>query len=303
MLYYIISYNCLFKYFMIIDKLKILPIDTKFKLGDTITNEQKYFLDYYGFLHFKNVASKEEIDMLISEISKIEEIWLKENRKEVYGIPLFWGKTPEGKPFLQRFAFASVFSEKIKNFVRDKRFEPIRKLISDDARIGDEEKDGVVINVYINLEGSVRPKLGWHTDGLRDLFYGRMPQQMLNVGLHFDKCYKDNGGLRLIPCSHNQGFFDMFFKKLYFVSHDEDIEEIAVETDIGDLTVHDGRLWHRVAPSNKLGIESLRRTMYVPYLTGPYEPKSEDSKTPFYHYLGKIERIIKNKLFSIKNKK
>lgn len=288
---------------MIIDKLKILPIETKFELGESITLEQKNFLDYYGFLHFKNVATKEEIDMIISEMNIIEENWYKENRKEVYGIPLFWGKNPDGKPFLQRFAFTSIFSEKIKNFVRDIRFEPIRKLIGDDARIGDEEKDGVVINRYINLEGSVRPKLGWHTDGLRDLFYGRMPQQMLNVGLHFDKCDKNNGGLRLIPCSHNQGFFDMCFRKAYFISHDDDIEEITVETDIGDLTVHDGRLWHRVAPSNKIGMESLRRTMYVPYLTGPYEPKSENSKTPFYHHLGKLPRIIKNKLFNIKNKK
>jgi hypothetical protein len=26
--------------------------------------------------------------------------------------------------------------------------------------------------------------------------------------------------------------------------------------------------------------------MYLPYLTGPYEPKSDDSPTPAYHRLG-----------------
>jgi hypothetical protein len=33
--------------------------------------------------------------------------------------------------------------------------------------------------------------------------------------------------------------------------------------------------------------------MYVPYLTGPYEPKDENSKTPLYHYLGKFMRALK----------
>ena len=46
-------------------------------------------------------------------------------------------------------------------------------------------------NRYLNVPGSVYPRLGWHTDGLRDLFYGRMPQEMLNIGLHLDRCTRD----------------------------------------------------------------------------------------------------------------
>ena len=34
--------------------------------------------------------------------------------------------------------------------------------------------------------------------------------------------------------------------------------------DAGDLTVHDGRLWHRVALSPYVGEKSRRRVMYVP---------------------------------------
>ena len=41
-------------------------------------------------------------------------------------------------------------------------------LIGHNVRIGDEEKDGCVVNTYLNIEGSIYPKLGWHTDGLRD---------------------------------------------------------------------------------------------------------------------------------------
>lgn len=90
------------------------------------------------------------------------------------------------------------------------------------------------------------------------------------------------------------GFWSMLFRKVYFLSHDIDREEIAVETKSGDLTVHDGRLWHRVAMSQRTGDASLRRSMYVPYLTGPYEPKSDKSKTQLYHTIGHIMRQFVN---------
>jgi hypothetical protein len=77
----------------------------------------------------------------------------------------------------------------------------------------------------------------------------------------------------------------MLARKPYFVSHDQDPGEIAIETEPGDLSVHDGRLWHRVASSPHRGRRSLRRSMYVPYLTDAYQPKSEDSPTPLYHHL------------------
>jgi phytanoyl-CoA hydroxylase len=231
--------------------------------------------------------------MISSELERLERQWLAERRRTVNGIPLFWG-TNEGSPFLQRFPFTSTFSDGIRDLVRDPRFEPIRDLVGPGARVGDTEKDGVVVNRYINVPGSVHPRLGWHTDGLRDLFYLRMPQRMLNIGLHLDRCTADNGGLRLIPGSHKQGFWSMCFRKMYFVSHAPDRDEIAVETEPGDLTVHDGRLWHRVALSRRTGPASLRRSMYVPYLTDPYEPKSAASKTPLYHHLGAAIRRLKS---------
>ena len=86
----------------------------------------------------------------------------------------------------------------------------------------------------------------------------------------------------------------MCFKKAYFISHKEDPREICVETRAGDLTVHDGRLWHRVERSSLQGPQSLRRSMYVPYLTDDYQPKGENSKTPVYHYLGMMARAVTN---------
>ena len=266
------------------------PLGTRFRLGKAITDEQRAFLGVYGYLHFEGVATEDEVSAICAARDRVERDWLTENRREVNGVPLFFGRGEHGGTCVQRMPFSSLFSETIHSFVRDERFEPVRLLVGDDARVGDEEKDGVVFNKFVNVKGSVYGRLGWHTDGLRDLFYLRMPQQMLNVGLHFDHITREDGGLRLIPGTHKQGFLSMCFRFPYFVWHRESRYEICVETKPGDLTVHDGRLWHRVARSAKTGSASIRRSMYVPYLTGPYEPKGKRSKVPLYHHLGRFMR-------------
>jgi hypothetical protein len=268
------------------------PLGTRFRLGATITPEQGAYLAEHGYLVFAGVVAPGEIATITAELDRIEAKWIAERRDSVNGIPLFWGRN-EGRPYVQRLPFTSTFSRPIHDLVRDARFAPIRSLVGEGARVGDHEKDGVVVNRYLNVPGSVHPRLGWHTDGLRDLFYLRMPAPMLNIGLHLDHCPREAGGLRLIPGSHRQGFFSMCFRKPYFVSHAPDPDEIPIETEPGDLTVHDGRLWHRVERSPHLGAASLRRTMYVPYLTGPYEPKSEASRTPLYHRLGAMLRRVR----------
>ena len=67
--------------------------------------------------------------------------------------------------------------------------------------------------------------------------------------------------------------------------HKPDRREVGFDINAGDLTVHDGRLWHRVQKSPFIGEKSRRRVMYVPVVTGKYQPKDKNSKTPFYHRL------------------
>ena len=269
------------------------PINTRFKLGTEITPQQHTFLETHGFLIFDQFASSDEVSAINAEVDRITTSFIEEKRTSVNGIPLFRGKHYDGGGSIQRLPFTSLFSQTIHNFLDDKRFQPIRTLIGEDTRIGHNEKDGCVVNTYFNSPQSAYPKLGWHTDGLRDLFYLRMPKQMLNVGLHLSNCPESNGGLRLLPGTHKQGFLSMCFRKPYFIYHRPDKKELAVETKAGDLTIHDGRLWHRVQQSPNQGAESFRRTMYVPFLTDAYDPKGTQSKMPLYHRLGEAMRRFK----------
>lgn len=279
------------------EQAEALPLNHRFTLGARITGEQQAFLDAYGFLLFSQVVLPNEIERIFEEMHVIEDRWLSEGRTEVNGIPIWVGQDENKRKFIQRFPFTSTFSKYMHSFIRDPRFFPVRSLAGENTRVGDQEKDGLVFHRYINVIGSAYKQLGWHTDGLRDLFMihpdwpiVRTPGPMLNFGMHFDEIRKEDGGLRLIPGSHDQGFISMLTRKPSFISNRPDKNELAIETRPGDLTLHDGRMWHRVERSPYVGRRSLRRTMYVPYLVDTRKVKDDNSATPFYHHLGTIAR-------------
>jgi len=257
-----------------------------FSLGATLTEEQKDFFDTYGFIHFKNFVDKSVVKEMLDESVKIQDAWIREDVKMVNGVPIKYGTDVNGQKIVQRFAFLNQFSNIFDNFLKEPRLKALFDLVGTaDSRIGLNEKDGLVFNHYVNSSESNFSQLGWHTDALRDIFNGNKIMPMLNVGLHLDYSSTDNGGLRILPGTHNKGIRTLLFKKFYFLSHKPDKMEIGLNVEPGDLTVHDGRLWHRVAQSPHVGEKSRRRVMYIPIVTGKFQPRTEESKPLFYQRL------------------
>ena len=257
-----------------------------FSLGDQLSAEQMAFFEQNGFIHFKNFIPKETVKQLLEESAKIQDQWIREDVKSINGVPIKYGTDVDGKKIVQRFAFLNQQSDVFSRFLKDERLKALFGFIGDhESRIGENEKDGLVFNHYINTENSNYSQLGWHTDALRDIFYGQKVMPMLNVGIHLDNSSTDNGGLRIIPGTHNKGLATLLFKKMYFISHKPDKQEVGLNVEAGDLTVHDGRLWHRVAQSPFVGERSRRRVMYVPIICGKFIPKSEHSKPMLYQRL------------------
>jgi ectoine hydroxylase-related dioxygenase (phytanoyl-CoA dioxygenase family) len=263
-----------------------------FKFGDSLTEEQKIFFDKNGFLHFSNFISKENVALFIREIERIQKERLEKNLEKVNGVPLKFGQDLEGNKIIQRNCFLSLSSDVLHEFLRDPRLISLTELLYPyEGRIAENEKDGLILNYFERTPNSTFTKMGWHTDSPRDLFMGGKIMPMLNIGLHLDSCAFANGGLRLIPGTHKQKVFNLLFRKRYFIDNTPDPNEVGFDIEAGDLTVHHGSLWHRVQESNKYGIESRRRVMYVPVVTGKFMPKDENSKTPFYHRFTK--KILK----------
>jgi len=255
-----------------------------FQFYDTLSKEQKSFFNENGFILFKHFISKENVALFIKEIEAVEKKLLSDNIEKINGVPLKFGQNARGEKIIQRNAFLSLHSKILHEFLQDPSLQILTQLLLPfEGRIAEDEKDGLVFNYYERTPNSTFTKMGWHTDSPRDFFLGHKIMPMLNIGLHLDDCAYSNGGLRVLPGTHKQGAFNLLFKKKYFIDNTPDPNEVGFDIEAGDLTVHHGSLWHRVQESNKYGIESRRRVMYVPVITGKYKPKTENSKTPFYH--------------------
>lgn len=270
--------------------MKVLKYDHKdFTFGDQLTQEQMNHFFKYGFIQFKNFISKDTVQLILSELQKIEQKWLSEGVEKINGIPLKFGKDEHGNALIQRMCFTNKFSAVLGEFLKDPRFEEFTKLLAPyEGRVSEDEKDGLILNHYVNQPNSKFTQMGWHTDNPRDLFLGQRILPMLNVGIHLDDCPMSNGGLRVLPGTHTQNTFQLLFAKKLFIDHRPDPREAGMDIDAGDLTIHFGSLWHRAEASPHYGEKSRRRVMYVPIITGKYMPKHERSKTPFYHHFAGI---------------
>ena len=253
-----------------------------FTLTEQLTNEQIAFFNEHGFIHFKKFINPETVSSIIDASKQVEQNWIENDLQKVNGVPIKYGKDLDGSPIVQRFAFINQHHQTLSGLLLDPRFDGLLPLAGEGARLGTEEKDGMVFNHYINGPESKFTKMGWHTDGLRDIFYGAKLNPMLNVGIHLSTLKPENGGLKIIPGTHKQSIYQMLFRKKYFLDNKPDSEEVAIIPEAGDLTIHDGRLWHRVAESSIIGEESRRRVIYIPIIAGKYAPKNENSPTVFY---------------------
>jgi phytanoyl-CoA hydroxylase len=257
-----------------------------FYLNGTVTDDQQRFFNKHGLIQFKNFVSRETARKFIEEIEKIQDYLLNRDIKTINGIPLKIGKDVDGSPLIQRMAFASQYSDVLSRFVNSDQVKALIKLLEPyEGRISENEKDGLVVNHFLNIESGTFSQMGWHTDSPRDIFLGSRILPMLNVGVHLDNCPMANGGLRVLPGTHNKGWRTLFFKKRYYTDKKTDPDERGLDIECGDVTVHDGRIWHRVQQSPFIGEPSRRRVMYIPIITGKYKPKNSDSVMPFYHKL------------------
>jgi phytanoyl-CoA hydroxylase len=263
----------------------------KFHLGDKLTDEQVAFFNKYGFLHFDNVLSKDEVQAIIDSHTDAQQKLFAEGAKDINGVPLFTGIDEKGNKMIHRFPFFSLLSKPIHEFIASGRLKPLLKLLPGyNPRIAEDEKDGVVFNYYLNSPQSKFKQMGWHTDSIRDLFYDGKVLPMLNIGVYLDDSSSINGGLRLLPGTHNQKIFQLLFKKAYFLNKRKDKNEAIVIARAGDVVVHHGHLWHRVGTSPYVGEKSRRRVMYIPVVCGKLVTKNKESKTPLYHKLRPVTK-------------
>src|SRR5690349_4629749 len=133
-----------------------------FSLSDTLTPEQINFFNEYGFIHFKKFIKPETVQLIIDASLEVQKKWLEEGVKKVNGVPIKYGIDLQGEPIVQRFAFINQHHPVLSEFLQDPRFNTLLGLIGPGARIGINERDGMVFNHYVNGPNSKFTQMGWH---------------------------------------------------------------------------------------------------------------------------------------------
>jgi phytanoyl-CoA hydroxylase len=257
-------------------------------------SEYQTTLHKEGFIQFKNYLSSSEVDGILDALAEIEREWLKADTKQIFGVPIIYGYDIDGSRIVQRFPFTSLQHGFFQQSSIIEKIKKINALVGNEYRLGEKEYDGVVSNHYLNHSQDLsRKKIGWHTDSGREFWTLKKPKQFYNIGIHLDDCSKIKGGLRLLLGTHQQSMLGMLFGKLHFLDHKPDKKEYCVEVKKGDLTIHDGKIWHRVAEAEVTGEESRRKVIYFPFIKGEIKEKNENSKPPIYLVL--LQRINKIK--------
>ncbi len=173
-----------------------------FELGPALTEEQLRYLDEHGLLRFRSALSPEELRLCREELERLAAAFLEEDRRTVLGIPLLFGEDQSTR-FVSRMAFASHYSPTLATLLRSQRFEPIRALMGSGARLMETERFGTYAN---DLRGpDCASSMGWHTDGVKELFRLRWPSRNLQVCLHLDDQTPAMGGVRVLAGTHEQG--------------------------------------------------------------------------------------------------
>ncbi len=259
-----------------------------FELDERLTREQVDFLETYGFIRFKRFVPRARARALYQAVLEVNDALVAKGVEAMNGVPFIRGVRADGTPYVQRIPFASLQHPALHEFLQDPRFRAILDAAGPGYRIGESERDGMVVNRFRNEPGAKYKRLGWHTDSLRDLFYLEKPRRYLNVGFYFTDSPPEVGGLRVLPCTHHQPISSMLTRKAYFLDDKPDPYEMAITAEAGDLTIHDGRIWHRTALATVTGDASERCVSYLPLMDGPEKPKHEGSATPFYFHLKRL---------------
>lgn len=265
----------------------------KFVLGDKVSQEEERFFNQYGFIHYKGFITRERAERVARAIDAESARMVAAGVKKVNGIPIKFGHDERGNDIIQRFPYTSQRVAEVASLYDDPRLRNLGAFLPDSPypkRIGLNEKDGVVANYYVNTEHSNYKQLGWHTDVAREFALGFKMYPMLNIGIYLTDSNNENGGLRTLPGTHTDPPFKVLLRKVQVLNTKADPDEVEMEAEAGDLCVHDGRLWHRVARSPHLGARSHRRVMYVAMLSGPRDVRDERSRTPLYLRLLSLAR-------------
>jgi len=225
-----------------------LDLGRSFTLDDDDA-EMRHFLREAGFLRVRGVFSPGEIEVLCEETGRLGSTAKPGDRNS------WWTRLATGDTVLCRVNYAGLASARIGALEEDPRVRRLAALGGEIVRAVPDRMDGTFVLFKHPDAREGMSDLPWHVDcgfGGHSVF---CPSVL--VGVQLDAATPESGQLLFVPGSWRLTCHQVSDPA------SEGMPVVALETEVGDCTVHMGDSLHAAPPPTGTG--RARRTLYVQF--------------------------------------
>jgi hypothetical protein len=241
------------------------PLDLKRRFEpEDDREEMRHYFRTAGYLHVRGVFSRAEVERYGAEVEHVR-------ASTTPGDPFsWWSVNRAGQEVVTRINYLGRHSQVLQDLSHDPRLRDWARLAGPDLRVCDDRLDGPMVFIKNSDVVQGNGDLGWHVDdGI-----GGHPVMcpLIQAGIQLDHANAANGQLKVLAGSHRHA------KHWVVWGEEGGLPSVALETEPGDLTLHDGDTMHTTPPPT--GPNAGRRVLYYKFA----EPKTFDWVPAGCHY-------------------
>jgi hypothetical protein len=182
----------------------------------------------------------------------------------------WWSVTADGQDVQTRINYLGRFSSVLAELSHDARLARFAQLAGDDLHVCEDRLDGPMVFIKSSDVVQGNSNLGWHIDPT----LGGRPVMCpyIQLGIQLDPANAANGQLLVLAGSQR------YVKHGLEWGDEAGLPLVALDTQPGDLTVHDGYALHTTPPPTADG--AGRRALYYKFA----ESKTFDWVPAGFHY-------------------
>lgn len=230
----------------------LAPAAPGFTFTGEVTAAQRDFYEEYGFIAYRHVFARSEVEAIRADARELESRTLKGEIPAAHCDQVLPpGEDEAGRTFLHRLPYFTRYCEHTRRLITERGLDAIGTgLIGSRTWRLDDTMGGAIWQLKMGGKGHYSV-IDWHLDFPED--HPLVP--VVSVGIYLDPSTINNGCLMVVPASNRYPIGRVAPSPL------------AVEAEPGDIFCHAYNIFHASGP---IGDQQRRATLYLYYSGGNY---------------------------------
>jgi hypothetical protein len=225
-----------------------LDLHRAFSIDDD-PDEMRHFFRLAGYLHLKAVFTRDEVERYGAEVEFARQRTTPEDPSS------WWSVTADGVDVVTRINYLDRYSSLLTELADGPRLDRCARLAGPGLRVCVDRLDGPMVFIKNSNVVKGNGDLIWHIDPA----LGGTPVicPFIQIGIQLDHANPANGQLLVLAGSHRYTKHDVSW------GDEADLPVVAIETEPGDVTIHDANALHTTPPPT--GDDAGRRVLYYKF--------------------------------------